>query len=147
MDATYGSYWVWDNLRDEYPVDQQLAWEVDTWLGVGYHSYLLGTTDDLLADRPDLVSRFAAVTARGFEAATAEPELIPGLYESVAPYFPTRLLAESGRLVSGTWLHEGTWGTLRTELIEPYAAWLARNGVIGDAGVWRDAIRPALSLA
>ncbi|MCW5954354.1 MAG: ABC transporter substrate-binding protein, partial [Propionibacteriaceae bacterium] len=36
VDATYGSYWAWDNLRDEYPAEQQLTWEVDVWLGVDY---------------------------------------------------------------------------------------------------------------
>lgn len=147
VDATYGSYWTWDNLRDDYPLDQQLAWEVDTWLGLGYHSYLLGTTDDVLADRPDLVSRFAEVTARGFEAAAAEPEIIAGLYEPVAPYFPATLLAASGRLVSRTWLHRGHWGTLRTDLIEPYAQWLAHNRVIGEPDIWRSAIRPVLGFA
>lgn len=147
VDATYGSYWAWDNLRDSHPAEQALAWEVDTWLGVGYHSYLLGTTERLLRQQPDLVQEFAGVTARGFEAAAAEPELIPELYEPIAPYFPARLFADSGRLISTTWLHDGRWGTLRTDLLDPYARWLARHRVIGDATSWRAAIHPTLGLA
>ncbi|CAL8977316.1 hypothetical protein PROP_02164 [Propionicimonas sp. T2.31MG-18] len=144
VDATYGSYFAWDNLRDEYPEDQQLAWEVDTWLGVEYPSYLLGTRADLLASSPDLVRRFTEVTARGYEAAAAQPELIADLYEPVTPYFPRSLLARSGHLISATWLHQGRWGELRRELIEPYAHWLAAHRVIASADNWDQGIRPVL---
>ncbi|PFG17165.1 NitT/TauT family transport system substrate-binding protein [Propionicimonas paludicola] len=144
VDATFGSYWAWDNLREDYPSHQLRAWEVDRHLGVGYHSYLLGTREDVLADNPELVRRFVEATARGYEAAAADPSVIPDLYERITPYFSRRLLARSGELISSTWLHEGRWGTLRTELIEPYSAWLADHQVIGDPEIWRAAIRPAV---
>jgi ABC-type nitrate/sulfonate/bicarbonate transport systems, periplasmic components len=144
VDATFGSYWAWDNLRTDYPSDRLRAWEVDRHLGVSYHSYLLGTREDLLADNADLVHRFVEATTRGYEAASADPSLIPDLYERVTPYFPRRLLARSGELIASSWLHEGHWGTLRTELIAPYACWLASHEVIKDPAVWRSAIRPVV---
>jgi NitT/TauT family transport system substrate-binding protein len=144
VDATYGSYWAWDNLRDDYPADQQLSWEVDHHLGVGYHSYLLGSRADFVAKTPDLVDRFVAATARGYETAAAQPELIGELYESVTPYFSPELLARSGELIAPTWLYEGRWGALRPELLEPYAQWLADHQVIGQPQSWREAIRPSL---
>jgi putative hydroxymethylpyrimidine transport system substrate-binding protein len=144
VDATYGSYWAWDNLRDDYPIDQQLVWEVDTHLGVGYHSYLLGSQADLVCDSPELVSRFVEATARGYEAAASSPDRIADLYETVTPYFSRQLLDQSGRLIAPTWLHHGQWGTLRPELLEPYAQWLAFNEVITRPVSWSEAIRPAL---
>lgn len=142
VDATYGSYWAWDNLRDDYPAEQQRVWNVDEHLGTGYHSYLLGAREDLVASDPDLVQRFVAATARGFEAAAADPSVIGPLYEGIIPYFPASLIARSGGLVSTTWLHEGRWGAIREELVGPYASWLHRHGIISTDATWREALAP-----
>lgn len=139
VDATYGSYWAWDNLIDDYPRADQLTWNVDEHLGVGYHSYLLGTHERTAAEDPGLVAAFVEVSARGFAAAAASPEVVPALYEPVLSYFPRGLIAESAQLVSSTWLHNGTWGALRDELLEPYSHWLASHGIIADGDVWRAA--------
>lgn len=139
VDATYGSYWAWDNLLGDFPADQQLAWNVDEHLGVGYHSYLLGTHDDIAAADPELVRTFVEVTRRGFEAAAAEPGILGGLYEPVLPYFPRPVIAQSAELVSTTWLHDGAWGTMREELLAPYSAWMAGHDIIHDPDIWRAA--------
>lgn len=144
VDATYGSYWAWDNLRDDFPAHQQRAWEVDTHLGVGYHSYLLGGRGDWLAEHSEVVDQFTQITARGFQHAASDPSAIASLYESVTPYFSRELLQRSAELISSTWLHGGSWGSLRTELLEPYAHWLAEHQVIGRPDAWQSALRPAL---
>lgn len=140
VDATYGSYWAWDNLRDSYPADQQRIWEVDEHLGVGFHSYLLGGAASWIAGNNDLVNTFIDISARGFAAAAADPGRVAALYESATPYFAAPLLQRSAELISTTWLHQGSWGTLRTELLAPYAHWLADHGVIQDPLRWREAI-------
>lgn len=140
VDATYGSYWAWDNLLGDFPADKQLAWNVDEHLGVGYHSYLLGTHEEFAASDPELVSAFVDVTRRGFEAAAADPGAIGELFESVLPYFPRPIIAQSAALVSTTWLHDGVWGTMREELLAPYSAWLASHDIIKDAEIWRAAV-------
>jgi NitT/TauT family transport system substrate-binding protein len=140
VDATYGSYWAWDNLRDDFPANEQLVWNVDEHLGVGYHSYLLGTRDDQLAEDRDFISLFRAITARGFEAAAADPGQVAALYERVTPYFSRSLIDASARLASTTWLHRGRWGALRPELLAPYAAWMADHGLVGDSQIWLDAV-------
>lgn len=140
VDATYGSYWAWDNLIDDFPREEQVAWNVDEHLGVGYHSYLLGTHEAVAANDPELVTTFVAATARGFAAAAAEPELIAPLYEKVLSYFPRQLITESAQLISPTWLHDGQWGTMRDELIAPYTQWMASHEIIADAEIWRPAI-------
>ena len=140
VDATYGSYWAWDNLIDDFPREEQVSWNVDEHLGVGYHSYLLGTHEAVAANDPELVTAFVAATARGFAAAAAEPDAIAPLYEKVLSYFPRELIAESAHLISDTWLHDGHWGTMRDELIAPYTQWMADHEIIADADVWRPAI-------
>jgi len=139
VDATYGSYWAWDNLRDEPGPDGEVTWAVDEHLGVGYHSYLLGMAESWRDAEPGLVEAFVQATARGFEAAAADPDRVADLYEHVTPYFPRRLLRRSAELVATSWLHEGAWGAMREEQLAPYAAWMARHGLVADAGVWRPA--------
>jgi NitT/TauT family transport system substrate-binding protein len=48
--------------------------------------------------------------------------------------------------ISTTWLYEGRWGALRHELLEPYARWLASNGILTDADIWRESVLPVHGL-
>lgn len=137
VDATFGSYWAWDNLRDE--ASDSVVWNVDEHLGVSYHNYVLAVRQAWLCDHPVIVQDLLAATARGYRAAAADPDAAADLYEVITPYFPRRLLLDSARAVSTTWLFDGRWGMLRDELIGPYAEWLAHQGIISDASVWRAA--------
>ncbi|WP_197415261.1 ABC transporter substrate-binding protein [Mycobacterium sp. M26] len=134
VDATFGSYWAWDNLRDDAP--DALAWNVDEHLGLSYHNYVLAVREASAADDAPTVRALLAATARGYQAAAADPEAVAQLYETVTPYFPRRLLLDSARAVATTWLVDGRWGSLREELIGPYAHWLSRHRIIADASVW-----------
>ncbi|BBZ75227.1 myristoyl transferase [Mycolicibacterium anyangense] len=134
VDATFGSYWVWDNLRDE--ATDSLVWHVDEHLGVSYHNYVLAVRHDTAVDDAATVQALVAATARGYRAAAEDPDSAAQLYETITPYFSRRLLLASARAVSTTWLVDGRWGTLRGELIGPYAQWLARQRIIPDAAVW-----------
>ncbi|MEO3857528.1 hypothetical protein [Acrocarpospora sp. B8E8] len=60
------------------------------------------------------------------------------------PYFPRKLLSRSLELIAPTWTHGGRWGEIRTELMRPYADWLAANGVLATADGWADAVRTDL---
>lgn len=145
VDATYGSYWAWDNLKDDFPASEQRVWRVDEHLGVGYHSYVLGTSDDQLAAHGELYELFLDITARGYEAAAANPRAAASLYERVTPYFSRGLLEASSLLAASTWLHDGRWGALREELLAPYAEWMAHHGLVGDREVWHDAVNLRLN--
>lgn len=138
VDATFGSYWAWDNLRDNR--SDAIAWNVDEHLGLGYHSYVIGAHESILENR-QLVQAFLDATARGYETAAADPDSAAHLYEQITPYFSRGLLLESTRAIATSWLHAGRWGALRTELIGPYASWLADHAVIADPTVWRAAVR------
>lgn len=138
VDATFGSYWVWDNLRDE--ATDSLVWNVDDHLGVSYHNYVLAVREHTAVDDAATVQALVAATARGYRVAAGEPDSAAQLYETITPYFSRRLLLASARAVATTWLVDGQWGALRDELIGPYAEWLARHGIIADASVWPTAL-------
>lgn len=139
VDASFGGYWAWDLLFDALPAERQVFWPVDEIGAPPYHSYLLGAHERLLDEQPELVRAFLAATARGYRAAAEDQPRALAVFERTIPYFPQRVLARSLELVAPSWFHDGAWGVQRRELLEPYAEWLARNGVLGDAGVWRAA--------
>lgn len=134
-DATFGNYWAWDVLFGKPGV----YWPVDRIGAPPFHSYLLGTSDAALEGEPGLVRAFLGAVRRGYLASISTPELALEAFERYIPYFPKRLLERSLALVSESWTHEGRWGVQREELHAPYARWLADNGIIPDASVWKDA--------
>jgi len=119
-DATFGSYWAWDNLLTSLP----------------------GTQGDRAAREHNLLADFLAVTARGFESAASDQEHAAEVFERVTPYFPPSAIRRSIAAIAPTWFWDGTWGDIRDELVGPYAEWLGVNGILREPARWRDAIAP-----
>ncbi|WP_310833019.1 ABC transporter substrate-binding protein [Paenibacillus pedocola] len=139
IDATFGSYWAWELQMDSsVPAGQRIIWPVDEIGAPPYHSYQLGTRTDKVTASPDEIRTFLAVTSRGFHAVAADPKQAADIYEHILPYFPAELIARSLPLIAGTWLHEGHWGYQRQEMIEPYAAWLSRHGILQHPERWHE---------
>jgi ABC-type nitrate/sulfonate/bicarbonate transport system substrate-binding protein len=140
VDATFGGYWAWDALFADLPAERRVVWPVDEIGAPPYHSYLLGT-GPALAGRDDLVRTFLEVTARGYRAATDDPGRTLEILDRVIPYFPRPILARSLELIAPTWWHGGTWGEIRPDLMDPYAAWLAAGDILPAGFDWRDAVK------
>ncbi|BBH23279.1 myristoyl transferase [Paenibacillus baekrokdamisoli] len=139
-DATFGSYWAWEILMDtEVPEEERIVWPVDEIGAPPYHSYLLGTQEEATRRDPEAVRAFLAATEKGYRALAVDPLLAVPIYERIIPYFPTSLVERSLPLIASTWLHDGAWGVQRTELLEPYAEWLANHGIVHDRNGWKTA--------
>jgi len=141
VDATFGGYWAWDALFGDVEPERRLSWHADEAGGLRYHGYLLATRESLAQAHPDVVRAFLGATERGYLAASSEPDAALATLELVIPYFPRGVLRDSLGLIAPTWTDSGRWGEQRTELLEGYARWLAENGVISSAEIWRDAVR------
>jgi NitT/TauT family transport system substrate-binding protein len=135
-DASFGSYWAWELVRDEFPEQSRRYWPVDEIGAPAYHSYLLGAAERLPAQEPELVRTFLAATARGFHAAAEDPRSALAVLERTIPYFPADTLRRSLELIAPTWFHEGRWGEQRPDLMRGYSHWLARYGVLADPETW-----------
>ncbi|MED4461037.1 ABC transporter substrate-binding protein [Metabacillus fastidiosus] len=140
VDATFGSYWAWELQMDSIvPEEERFYWKVDDIGAPPYHSYLLGTNQKLIDKNPQLIYIFLEITARGFIAVANKPSIAEKVYERYVPYFPVSLITKSLSLIAATWLHEGYWGYQRPELMEPYAKWLEKNGILEDCNIWKEA--------
>ncbi|GLY33501.1 ABC transporter substrate-binding protein [Kineosporia sp. NBRC 101731] len=136
VDATFGNYWAWDALLGNLPVSDRVVWPVDTLGAPRYHSYLLGTQESTIERNPVLVRTLLEIVERGYQAARDEPDLAADAFERYVPYFSREILRRSLDLITPTWFHEGRWGQVRAELMQPYAQWLADYGVLPSAGEW-----------
>ncbi|MFE1922406.1 ABC transporter substrate-binding protein [Streptomyces asoensis] len=144
-DATFGNYWSWDALRGDLPEERRITWPVDEIGAPAYHSYWLGTRQDLLDFDHDLVRRFLAATERGYLAAAGDQAATLALLERVIPYFPRALIARSLALVAPTWTDGADrWGVIDPARTGPYASWLAEHGAVPTADGWQDAWVPQL---
>ncbi|UFR00941.1 ABC transporter substrate-binding protein [Streptomyces sp. Go40/10] len=136
-DATFGTYWSWDALRGDLPEERRLTWPVDEIGAPRYHSYLLGTSERTLQQRPDLVREFLTLTGRGYGAAAQEPDRTLESLETVIPYFPRPLIARSLDLIAPTWTDsDGRWGVIDETRMGPYARWLAEHGALAHDRDW-----------
>lgn len=141
-DASFGSYWAWELVRDRFPEQRRIVWPVDTIGAPGYHSYLLGTSEDLAEFESEIVSGFLAATERGFQLAAADQDYALHVLERVIPYFERQALRDSLRLIAPTWFDaEGLWGRQDDGLMRGYAAWLAEHDVLRSADAWIGATR------
>ncbi|GAA2524783.1 ABC transporter substrate-binding protein [Winogradskya humida] len=139
IDATFGGYWAWDALFADLPGEERIIWPVDDIGAPPYHSYLLGT-GPALADDPGVIATFLEVTERGFRAATDDPAGTLEILDRVIPYFPRPVLARSLELIAPTWWHDGSWGEIRPDLMDPYTDWLATAGILPADFDWRTAV-------
>jgi NitT/TauT family transport system substrate-binding protein len=146
-DATFGSYWAWDILLSEHPDRPERVWRVDDELPFSYHSYLLGARADFAAAQPNLLDAFHDATDRGFRYAAEHPAETVEVLRGVTPYFTDHVITRSLEAISGTWFHDGHWGIIRRELVEPYAHWLAEHGILSTPERWQEALLDASAAA
>jgi putative hydroxymethylpyrimidine transport system substrate-binding protein len=139
-DATFGSYWAWDNLLTSFPAESELVWRVDDALDLRYHSYLLGGRGDRIASDAGFFAAFLEVAARGYEAAALDQDAAAAIYERVTPYFPPHVIRRSIEAIAPTWFHAGEWGVMRDELVGPYSSWLAGHGILRSPENWPSAL-------
>jgi NitT/TauT family transport system substrate-binding protein len=135
--------WAWDILLNEHPDRPERVWRVDDELPFSYHSYLLGGRAEFAERQPDLSAEFLAVTDRGFRFAADHPAETVEVLRGVTPYFTDDVLTRSLEAISGTWFHDGAWGTIRRDLVEPYAHWLAEHRILASPERWHEAFLDA----
>jgi NitT/TauT family transport system substrate-binding protein len=139
-DATFGSYWAWDILLTQHPDRPERVWRVDDELPFSYHSYLLGARSEFAVRQPGLIEAFLAVTERGFRYAAQHTAESVEVLRGVTPYFSDDVITRSLEAIADTWFHDGQWGTIRRELVEPYAQWLGEHGILTAPQRWDGAL-------
>lgn len=144
-DASFGGYWAWETLMEsDLPAEERIVWPVKDIGAPAYHSYVLCARQETVEQSPAMTCAFLEATQEGFTAVAAEPLVALPAYEQATPYLPSDLLARSLQAIAPSWLHDGTWGTIRAPLMQEYTDWLVAHGILSDRQIWRDVLAPVL---
>jgi len=132
--------WVfegWDALRAREIESKAISTVTFVeWLNCipDWYTPLFITSERLIADDPDLVRAFVEATARGYEAAIADPTAAADALLAAAPELDEALVRLSTEYHAPKFVGEGGWGMQDGEVWSAFAAFLEDAGLL-DAGV------------
>ncbi len=98
-----------------------------------YYTPVLITSEQRIAENPDLVRRFVAATSAGYQFAIANPDQAADILLAAAPELQTDLVERSQRYLAEQYQADAPrWGEQRVEVWRDYAAWMAERKLISS---------------
>ena len=99
-----------------------------------YYTPVIIAGEKTIAERPEVVRRFLAATARGYEYAIAHPEEAAQILHKYAPENDPELLRRSQNWLSPRYQADAPqWGWQRPEIWRGFAQWLWERGLLPKA--------------
>lgn len=100
---------------------------------LNYYTPLLVSSEQLIAESPDLVEKFMRATTKGYRLAVENPEEAAGILLEHAPELDAELVYASQNWLAGEFQAGAeTWGLQQKETWEAYSHWLYEHGVIEE---------------
>ncbi|MEX2374355.1 MAG: ABC transporter substrate-binding protein [Dehalococcoidia bacterium] len=131
--------WVfegWDALRArEVTGDEITTVKFVEWLDCipDWYTPLFIASTDLIETQPDLVQAFIEVTARGYEAAIADPEAAADALLAAAPELDETLVRAATMYHAPKFVGEAPWGVQDTESWSRFGEFLVQAGLLDEA--------------
>lgn len=98
-----------------------------------YYTPVIISSNAVLESDPEMVSAFLRATARGYEDAITEPDAAAEILYSHAPDYDIEMLKRSQEYLAGKFMEDtDTWGLMKAEVWDNYAAFLQEYGVIEE---------------
>jgi ABC-type nitrate/sulfonate/bicarbonate transport system substrate-binding protein len=95
-----------------------------------WYTPLFVASEETIADHPDLVRAFVEATARGYEAAIADPTAAADALLAAAPELDEALVRLSTEYHAPKFVGEAGWGTQDPEVWSAFAAFLEDAGLL-----------------
>lgn len=128
-------YEAWDNVKAEmndFPLNYLELRRLDSRLD--YYTPVIITSESCISDRPDMIRRFMAATARGYEYAIENPESGAEILHQYAPDYPLEMLTRSQLFLAGKYREDtDTWGIMKDEVWDSYTGFLMEYDIIKEA--------------
>jgi ABC-type nitrate/sulfonate/bicarbonate transport system substrate-binding protein len=140
-------------LLDEEQID--LAWIFYAWQGVqaeqenidldvimmqdwfdcipDYYTPVLITSEQTIADRPQLVRRFLRAVSRGYQLAIENPDEAAAILLDAVPELDSALVYASQAWISPRYQAEAArWGEQSLVVWQGYSKWMLENGILAE---------------
>ncbi len=99
-----------------------------------YYTPVIVAGEETIAERPDVVRRFMAATARGYEHAIAHPEEAAEILLKHSPESDPELVRRSQAWLSPRYQDDAPqWGAQKLETWRDYAQWMYERGLLSKA--------------
>lgn len=125
----------WDNVKAEmngFPLNYLELRRLDSRLD--YYTPVIITSESCISENPDMVRRFMAATARGYEYVIENPETGAEILHQYAPDNSLEMLTESQRYLAGKFREDtDTWGIMKDEVWDNYTEFMVEYGIIKEA--------------
>lgn len=96
-----------------------------------WYTPVLVTNEALIAQDPELVSRFVAATARGYDVATTDPDAAAAALLEGAPELDKDLVKASADYLADKYATEGEeWGHQTQQVWQRFSEFLTKSGLI-----------------
>lgn len=127
---------AWDNVKCElsdFPIHYTEVRDLDERLD--YYTPVIIANNDTLKNRPDMVKKFMAATAKGYEFAIANPADSAAVLQKYAPDYSLEMLTKSQEYLSEKYKEDSdVWGRMKDEVWNNYTDFMIEYEVI-DKGI------------
>jgi len=133
VDAIVGAYWVVESILIEnqgFPVN---IMRVEQHGVPDYYELVLVTSEEKIANEPELVQRFVRAAKRGYEDAMADPQGAVQLMKQVNPEMDLAVDGPGVDLLAPLWRPEnGVFGWQEESRWLDFAQWMKDNGLLAQ---------------
>jgi ABC-type nitrate/sulfonate/bicarbonate transport system substrate-binding protein len=96
-----------------------------------FYTPVLITSEKMVADNPELVSKFTRAVSKGYQFAIDHPDQAAGILLKNAPELDQKLVNESQKYLAGQYKADASrWGEMKTEVWKQYADFMFNNQLI-----------------
>lgn len=128
-------YEAWDNVKcqlNEFPINYIQVRDLDERLD--YYTPVIITNLETIENRPEMVKKFMAATAKGYEYAIANPEESAEILHQYAPDYSIEMLKMSQEYLADKYSEDtDRWGEMKDEVWDRYTDFMVEYGVIQEA--------------
>lgn len=126
-------YYAWSGIEGELRgLDLDAVMLMDHFDCIpDYYTPILITTEDMIAQQPDVVAAFVQATARGFAYATQDPADAAQILIDAAPEADPALIRASADWLAPQYQADAPrWGQQSVEIWQGFSDFLVKNGII-----------------
>lgn len=115
-------------LRD-FPID--MIYVKDLSEKLDYYTPVLATNEQLIAEQPELVEKFLAATAKGYQFSIDQPAEAADVLIAAVPELDPELVKASQEWLSPRYQDDAPrWGEQKKEVWSNYAAWMLEHKLL-----------------
>ncbi|CAN5766790.1 ABC transporter substrate-binding protein [soil metagenome] len=111
-----------------------------------WYTPLLATSEQMIADNPDVVADFVQATAKGYDRAIDDPGAAADALLAAAPELDEQLVRDSAAYLASRYAPEGPWGAQDAAVWEDFTTFLRSSGVLTEdidvADAWTNDFLP-----